>query len=233
MFSGSVVKEGTLMRWIRRPRLWAFLFANALALDLLWLYQLATTPIGTGGCGPAVLPWIFIRWPIDRGERLSDLLAKFEFREAGILIVLAVVFSIGLARTLWRLGRPSLAWRLRTAMLSIAILAVEWAGGVWAWEVKDRWEDYRRLALHFAANESSYTEADPAWIAADRDDWRSWVQSGGDPADRPDPLIALQEEIHRFARLRRVYERGMWQPWRQVVLTEDLGLKRAMIVGLP
>jgi hypothetical protein len=133
------------MRWRRVSLIaFAFLLANALAVDLSWLYRFATReacpPIRS--CLGYPSPWDRLRDWLGRcrlGE-LPSLLFLYESRELITLLGLALILALGLFFTLRWLGAFRWRFRFRTVLLVVALSAFEWETIRELWAAVDSWE---------------------------------------------------------------------------------------------
>jgi hypothetical protein len=142
-------REGIPMRW-RRGGLVAFalLVVTALAVDLSWLYRFATRepcpPIRS--CLGWPTPWErFHEW-LGRGrlaERPPLCWFTYESREFITLLGPVPILVAALTCALWRLGAIRGTFRVRTALLAVALLAFEWAAIRELWTAVDAWEAAR------------------------------------------------------------------------------------------
>jgi len=134
------------MRW-RRSGLMAFAFlaANALAVDLSWLYRFAirepNPPIRSCFGWPS--PWerlcdSFGRGRVDELPRL--MIFNYESRELITLLVPAPVLAVGLFCSLRSLGAFRGRIRLRAVLVAVALSSFEFEAIRGLWGAVDAWE---------------------------------------------------------------------------------------------
>jgi hypothetical protein len=131
---------------------------------------------------------------------LQELFVSDNFyRERWELVAysLAVVcFAVLIGVSLYRLRpvRPRLRWRLATAMLIIALVAIEYSLAVSAWDLKDKWNQCFTIADYWAR--------DPDKVAP---------ENCQECRDR---------ELERNEKEQK-YRHFLWNPWMLIFLTRD------------
>jgi hypothetical protein len=117
--------------------------AYALAVDVSWLYRFAVTSDGgPWGCHGLISPWRRLCDWLGGGRPYppSQLLMWYEWRElvtlAGFSPLLGAIFFV----TVRALGAFRWRFRLRTALLVVALAALEWTAVRDSWRTVEIWE---------------------------------------------------------------------------------------------
>lgn len=129
-----------------RIRAWpALLMANGVGLSLLWLVLLLVQHHETPrSLGLEPSPWEYLAWMhVSPKEFFFEGFQTCERWEVAILSGTIAILSPLLIRDLWRHrpGRIRTSFRLRSAMLVVAFLAIEYAGAIAAWDSKAKWNE--------------------------------------------------------------------------------------------
>jgi len=187
------------------PRLRTLLLAHLFGLGVLGLAQFAVTTVHhPGACAAMASPadrlgyWL----ALERKGPIADLFDELEVNRLVVTLAGIVPLGLLLGWSLWSL-RP-IRLSLRTLMVIIAVVPVEWTGGVAVWKMWQRWDDDRRLAGYSAAMEKisieTAGELPPPELELDDQQVHEWRAAG---ARRP----------AEYGRLKVLYERAMWHPW--------------------
>jgi hypothetical protein len=173
---------------------------NGLGLTIMWMVQfMVQVPITPGN--------IYYGSPWDELSQVSTVkelgvLAHTYFSYPHVRIewsaysVATVCFAVLIGTSLYRLRpwRPRLHWRLRTAMLIIAFLAVEYSLAVFAWDLKDKWNKCFIMANYWEEHTYKITPKSGREV-------REWEQY-------------RSEKEHKYRWL-------LWNPWRLAFVTWD------------